>query len=328
MQLAGSVDRGAAAPAPGRVTVAQLNAWDVFDDVDDPRTRDTVRTSEEYRARLVKIAGLLARDLQAPDVLTLQEVEHQGVVDALLAMPQLAGLGYRAVVSTKADTRGIRNAILYRSDRVVLRHLEEPNPVTTLPPEDPQLIGSDRLFARSSMVATFSLAGAHDAATSAFTVINNHFKSKVGGPFWEPRRVAQGAFIGGLVDALRAAEPSIPVLVMGDLNATWDDGAYQRVHRRADGTTRLYDTLSVLPDADRYTYVYRKQPNLLDHLLVTPDLADAVESVRILHRNSIPESRSCVSTRARPAARATTTRSWRRSAFPAPLPDSGSRRRA
>lgn len=291
MQLTGTVEPSTSLPAPGRVTVAQLNAWDVFDDVDDPRSRDTVRTSEEYRVRLVKLAGMIARDLQAPDVLTLQEVEHQGVVDALLAMPQLDGLGYRAAVSTKADTRGIRNAILYRGERVVLRHLEEPNPVSTLPPEDPQLIGSDRLFARSSMVATFSLAGAADAATSAFTVINNHFKSKVGGPFWEPRRVAQGAFIGGLVDALRGAEPAIPVLVMGDLNATWDDGAYDRVRRRADGSARMHDALSALPDEDRYTYVYRKQPNLLDHLLVTPDLADAVESVRILHRNSIPESK-------------------------------------
>lgn len=291
MQLAGTVDRSAPGPAEGRVTVAQLNAWDVFDDVDDPRTRDTVRTSEEYRARLVKLAGMIARDLQAPDVLTLQEVEHQGVVDALLAMPQLAGLGYRAAVSTKADTRGIRNAILYRGERVELRSLEEPNPVTTLPPEDPQLIGADRLFARSPMVATFSLAGARDGVTGAFTVINNHFKSKVGGPFWEPRRVAQGAFIGGLVDALRGAEPSIPVLVMGDLNATWEDGAYGKVRRRDDGNDRMHDALSVLPDEDRYTYVYRRQPNLLDHLLVTPDLADAVESVRILHRNSIPESK-------------------------------------
>ena len=278
------------APTASTVTFGQFNVWNFFDTANDPRTRDTIYTSEQYRARLVKLAGFVARDLEAPDVLTLQELENEQTLDDLLRMPQLAGLGYRYVLSSKADTRGIRNAILYRADRVELRSLEEPNPVSTLPPEDPQLIGADRLFARASMVATFGLVGAQDASHAAFTVINNHFKSKLGGEFWEPRRRAQGAFIGGLVDALRGAEPNLPVIVAGDLNATYEDGAYQLLERRADGSARLHDTLRALPDEDRYTYVYRNQKNLLDHLLVTPDLGDAIESVRILHVNSGSDS--------------------------------------
>jgi predicted extracellular nuclease len=272
------------------ITLGTLNVWNWFDTVDDPRTRDTVYEPEPYRARMVKLAGLIARDLGAPDVLTLQELENATTLDDLLKMPQLAGLGYRYVLSEKADTRGIRNAILYRGDRVELRSIEEPNPVSTLPPEDPQLIGADRLFARSSMVATFGLVGATDARHAAFTVINNHFKSKLGGDFYEPRRRAQGAFIGGLVDALRGAEPNLPVIVAGDLNALPEDGAYQLLERRSDGSQRLFDAVQALPVEDRYTYVYRGQKNLLDHLMVTPDLRDAVESVRILHVNSTKDS--------------------------------------
>lgn len=284
------IERAVAPQAPS-VTLGQFNTWNWFDTVDDPRTRDTVYEPAEYRARITKLAGLIARNMGAPDVVTLQEIENAAVLDDLLKAPQLAGLGYQYVLSAKADTRGIRNAVLYRATKLELRSLEEPNPVSTLPPEDPQLIGADRLFARSSMVATFSFAGAWgDARGAAFTVINNHFKSKLGGDFYEPRRRAQGAFIGGLVDALRGAEPTIPVLVTGDLNATWDDGAYQRLRRHKDGSERLHDTLSALPDEDRYTYVYRGTKNLLDHLLVTPDLADAVESVRILHVNSGADS--------------------------------------
>jgi len=283
---------GATRADASTIAIGQLNVWNWFDTVDDPHARDTIYTPEQYQARLVKLAGLIARDLEAPDVLTLQELEHAGTLDDLLRMPQLAGLGYRSVVSGKADTRGIRNAILYREGRVVLRSLEEPNPVSTLPPEDPALIGADRLFARSSMVATFGLVGVSDAQHAAFTVINNHFKSKLGGEFYEPRRRAQGAFIGGLVDALRGAEPTLPVIVAGDLNATYDDGAYQLIERHGggDGAQRLWDTVRALPDEDRYTYVYRKQKNLLDHLMVTPDLRDAVESVRILHLNSEKDS--------------------------------------
>ena len=295
MQLLGNAptvmsSTGAGATRAPSVTFGQLNVWNWFDTDDDPHTRDTIYEPEQYRARLVKIAGLIARNMGAPDLVTLQEVENQRVIDDLLAMPQLAGLGYRSLVSSKADTRGIRNAMLYRGTRLELRALEEPNPVSTLPPEDPKLIGHDRLFARGSMVATFGIAGADDARYAAFTIINNHFKSKVGGDFWEPRRRAQGAFIGGLVDALRGAEPTVPVLVTGDLNATWEDGAYQRLQRRSDGSERLHDTLARLPESDRYTYVYRGRGNLLDHLLVTPDLDDAIESVRILHVNTGKDS--------------------------------------
>lgn len=283
----------AATPVDTLVTLGQFNVWDFFDTVDDPHTRDTIREPEQYRARLVKLAGLIARDMGAPDVVTLQEIENAAVLDDLLAAPQLRGLGYRYEMSPKADTRGIGNAILYRSDRVTLRSIENPNPISTLPREISQSIGNDRLFARSPQVATFSIAGqpwhAH-ATAGAFTIINNHFKSKLGGDFWEPRRQAQGTYIGGLVDALRGAEPAIPVIVTGDLNATWEDGAYQKLASRPDGSKRLHDTLSVLPDDDRYSYVYRKQPFLLDHLLVTPDLADAVEGVQILHINTRPDS--------------------------------------
>jgi predicted extracellular nuclease len=288
-----TVVRSTAARTETLVTLGQFNVWNWFDTVNDPHTRDTIYEPEQYRARIVKLAGLIARDLGGPDIVTLQEIENATVLDDLLAAPQLRGLGYRYVLSNKADTRGIRNAFLYRPERVVLRSVEEPNPISTLPPEDPQLIGHDRLFARVSQVATFSIAGepwGAQARAGAFTIINNHFKSKVGGPFWEPRRQAQGTFIGGLVDAIRGAEPTIPVIVTGDLNATWADGAYQKLQSRPDGSARLHDALAALPDEDRYTYVYRKSPFLLDHVLVTPDLVDAIEGVRILHLNTRPDS--------------------------------------
>lgn len=279
-----------ASPAGVDISLAQLNSWNWFDTVDDPRTRDTVYGEAQYRARITKLAGLIARDLKSPDVLTLQEIENAAVLDDLLRAPQLAGLGYRYILSSSADTRGIRNAILYRGEKLVLRSVEEPNPVSTLPPEDPNLGHGARLFARPPIVATFSVAGQPwgdgAAKAGAFTIVNNHFKSKLGGDVHEPRRRAQGAYIGGLVDALRGAAPDLPVLVSGDLNATYDDGAYQNLMRNRDGSDRMHDALRRLPDEDRYTYVYRGQKSLLDHLLVTPDIADAITGVQILHVNS------------------------------------------
>lgn len=279
MQL-GRLDSGATT-----VTIGQFNTWNFFDTKDDPHTADTVYSPEQYAVRLTKLSTLVADALHAPDVLALQEIENEGVLKDVLSAPALAKLGYKYVLG-QADGRGIGNAIIYRTDRVQLASTSQPNPDSDLPPED-KGPNANKLFARGPLMATFSRLGGNDAESGAvFTVIANHFKSKLGGDFYEPRRQAQGAFVGGLVDAARAASPSVPVFVLGDLNATPADGAYAKLTKRADGTTRVVDTVDKLADADRYSYIYRGQKDLLDHMMVTPDMVDAVQAVKILHINS------------------------------------------
>ena len=133
-----------------------------------------------------------------------------------------------------------------------------------------------------------TLTGALQAAVgvSQITMIANHFKSKLGGAKPEPRRQAQGAFVGDMVDQRRAANPSVPVIVLGDLNASYQDGAFQKLATRADGSQRLADMPMRLDAADRYTYSYRGSHDMLDHLLVTPELEAAATSVHIPHFNT------------------------------------------
>jgi predicted extracellular nuclease len=277
--------RPAAALEP--ITIGQFNTWNWFDAVDDPHKVDTVYTPDQYQARIGKMVLMIRDALGAPDVLALQEIENAQVLDDILARPELAGLGYKYVLGEFADTRGIRNAMLYRAGKVALDSVTQPNPHTDMTPEDPNLPQGDKLFARAPIEATFTQLGADGARTGAqLTVIANHFKSKLGGPMYEPRRVAQGAFVGDLVDAARAAQPAVPVLVLGDLNATPIDGAYKALVARADGTIRAHDTVDALPAEDRYSYIYRHEHDLLDHLMVDPEHASAIEGVRILHMNS------------------------------------------
>jgi predicted extracellular nuclease len=269
------------------VSLGQFNTWNWFDTVDDPHKIDTVYTPEQYQARIGKMVLMLRDTLGAPDVLALEEIENAQVLDDILARPELAGLGYRYVLGEFADTRGIRNAVLYRAGKVALDSVTQPNPHTDMTPEDPNLPQGDKLFARAPIEAHFTQLGADGARTGAhLTVIANHFKSKLGGPMYEPRRVAQGAFVGDLVDAARAAQPGVPVLVLGDLNATPADGAYKALVARPDGTVRAHDTVDSLPLADRYSYIYRKSHDLLDHLMVDPEHVGAVDGVRILHVDS------------------------------------------
>jgi predicted extracellular nuclease len=118
-------------------------------------------------------------------------------------------------------------------------------------------------------------------------VIANHWLAKLGGPMADPRRNEQGAFIGGLVDASRAAAPNRPVVALGDFNSGYGEQAYEHVAQHDDGSTRMQDTPVLgVADADRYTYLFHGQPDMLDHMLVTPDLGSAMTSAAIPHFDS------------------------------------------
>ena len=279
---------------PGTLSVAQLNIWNMFDTVDDPRTRDMVVPMGEYRARLAKLALTITTTLGSPDILSLNEIENQNVLDAILNQPSIKALGYKGKIQVLNDGRGIRTAVMYR-DSLELLSTAAPNP--KFPPNNDRGFGqidSSLLYSRPPLVANFRYTGAGQSleGVSNLTVIVNHFKSKLGGAKPEPRRQRQGEFLGEYVDGLTAKDPKSNIIVIGDLNATYDDGAYKKLAYRKDGSERLKDTLKTLSDDDRYTYVYRGKKNLLDHVLVTGGLFDALKSVEINHVNTAKDAKS------------------------------------
>ena len=75
------------------------------------------------------------------------------------------------------------------------------------------------------------------------------------------------------------------------LNANHGEGAYEKLAKRADGTTRFYDAPLRLKVEDRYTYNYRGQLDLLDHLMVDSAKADAITGVKILHINPTKDAK-------------------------------------
>lgn len=292
---------GAAAVKPDRtppaaaasLKIAQFNVENFFDTVDDPkgdpgRIGDQIPTAEEYRTKLSKLAIAISGQMGAPDIISLNEVENERVLTDLMALPAMKDLGYKSVIRTLNDRRGIRVAMLYRESKVDVVNVSEFNPDMKFPDSATGQVDPGKLYARAPLIVDFRLHGAAQAADGAglLTIITNHFKSKLGGSKPEPRRQAQGEQLGAWVDARRAQQPHVPVMVVGDLNATYDDGAYKKLASRADGTQRLYDVPLKMADADRYTYIYRGHRDMLDHMMVTPELQDALIGARIPHFNS------------------------------------------
>lgn len=283
--------REAGASAAALFRVGTFNVENYFDTVDTPGFDDEVPSAADYSTKVSKLSKAIADKFGGADVIALEEVENQRVIDDLLARPELKGLGYRSVIMPTNDRRGINVAMIYRPT-VEVTGVEQFNPKVEMPDGGRGQVDPSRLYARAPLVVDMRWTGAGQAIDGArdLTVIANHFKSKLGGSGPEPRRQAQGEMLGGLVDARRAAQPNRAVIVLGDLNATYEDGAFRKLASRADGSKRLFDTPLTLPDADRYTYRYRGRPDMLDHLLVTPDLQAVHVATSIPHFNSAPDA--------------------------------------
>ena len=70
---------------PREVTVATQNLFRLFDSTDEPTRADPILTAEELDLRLSKLSLLIVELLRVPDVLAVQEVEHEVVLEALAA---------------------------------------------------------------------------------------------------------------------------------------------------------------------------------------------------------------------------------------------------
>ncbi len=299
MRLMGANPPGLAAAAQpdpsATLRIAQMNMWNLFDTVNDPDTGDddSTPTPEQYQIKLEKIAKAIV-ELGTPDIISANEIENETVLNDLIARPELAKAGYKVLVQhANNDERGIRVGVLYKSDRLDPTNVEAPNPKFSFPDGGRGQIDRSLLYSRPPLVVDFKLRGAAQAGEGAglLTVAVNHFKSKLGGAAPEARRQMQGQYLGEWLDARRAVNPGNAVIVVGDLNADYGDGAYEKLAKRADGSTRLYDAAMKVRKSDRYTYIYRGQKNLLDHLMVDNARRDAIIGTDILHVNTAKGAR-------------------------------------
>jgi predicted extracellular nuclease len=286
-----TVERQGTAPAAAppssasTLTVASYNLENLFDAVDDPGKEDDVVAPERYAADLARRASSIGRLLGAPDVVGVQEVEKLEVLQDLAAQPELVPYSYQAVLVEGADGRGIDVGVLYRADRLFLRSAESRPACTALKPESPTvgcvLAGGAAgylLFGRPPLVARFTTANGGES----LTVIVNHFKSQGGDDaLGAATRLAMADHVNALVAELKAAEPDVPVLVLGDLNDFEDSATLGRL----TGTGRLANLSAANGRDTGYTYTFQGLSQTLDHILADPSLAGRVIDAKPVHIN-------------------------------------------
>ncbi len=290
----------------GDLVVTTFNVENLFDLVDNPDKDDIgtggAETPEELETQLAKLALAIEVELELPDILVLQEVENTGIAQELGDRVNAAtGTSYTAVSFETSDGRGIEVAFLYDADRVTLEdafQLSGPDVEAAFGPSSPSP-GREPLYGR------FTVNG--DDGGTVLHIVGNHFKSKGGDdpvfgldsaaglPFdriTEVQRKAQAQVVRDFVNGILDLDDEALVMVTGDLNdfqfgepGEGPDDPLSILEGMA-GEVPLTNLVFEEKDAERFSFVFDGNSQVLDHMLVSPELLDAVKAVDFLHFNA------------------------------------------
>ena len=279
------------------LTVASYNVLNL-----DPNDSDG--DADVADGRFDAIADQIVNNLNAPDILALQEVQdNDGSVNSdvtaadltlrtlIEAIASAGGPTYSFIDNTfiEDDQSGgepggnIRVAFLYNGARVELAE-------GSVRPVGDQAPGSPFNGARLPLVAEFRFNG------EDVTVVNNHFSSKGGSapifgveqPFEERQ---EDVTVNGSLDERRAQSDAVQnfvnglededVVVLGDFNEFEFVSPVTELETDA-GLNNLTETL---PEDERYSFIFQGNSQSLDHILVSDSLLDGAE-FDIVHVNS------------------------------------------
>jgi predicted extracellular nuclease len=299
-----------AGPALAPVDASELRA----------ATYNVLNLSAVQSDRIAILADQIVNKLGSPDILGLQEImdndgkegqeaisadlTYQGIIDAVL---DLGGpeYGFLNIDPTPGAEGGIplgniRVGFLFRLDTglslVDAPHGDAKTPVEVLDegglprlslnpgridPNNPAFYSS-----RRPLVASFEYRG------QPLFLINNHFVSKgedrdLFGEFQPPildseaQRLGQAQVVHDFVAEILAVAPDSRVIVMGDLN----DFQFSPPIKLLEGEI-MQNLIKGLPPEEQYSYVYDGNSQVLDHILITDGLSDALVSLDVLHLNA------------------------------------------
>jgi predicted extracellular nuclease len=251
-------------------------------------------------------AQLIVDHLRSPDLLAIEEIQdndgatNSAVTDASvtwgLLIDAIRAVGgpeyqYRQVDPVDDQDGGepggnIRVGFLFRTDRG-LSFVDRPGGTSTtattvvshpsgprlsfspgrVAPQDPAFVDT-----RKSLAGEFRLHG------KKVFVVANHFSSKTAddplfGRVQPPIRASelarhgQAQAVNDFVDQLVAADPNAKVIVLGDIN----DFEFSQTVQLLEGGV-LTTLIATLPKAERYSYVFEGNSQVLDQILVSNPL--------------------------------------------------------
>ncbi|MCP4656647.1 MAG: hypothetical protein GY856_14635, partial [bacterium] len=263
-------------------TVGSLNLWRLFDHVGNADVSE-----EEYNRRLAKFSIYIRDVLKSPDILGVQEAEKIGVLNALAAeiVADDATVVYTAYLVEGNDIGGIDVGFLVR-DTVSVTSVTQ--------------LGAGEMFSfpghsdiplhdRPPLLLEASYIGG--ATPFAIAVMVNHTRSLIGiddpdpdGAFVRQKRFEQAQSIAQKVQDFQTADPTTPLVLVGDFNAFQFTDGYVDVVGQIAGDFDPSENLLSGPDLvsldltnevlrrplrQRYSFIQYGNAQVLDHALTS-----------------------------------------------------------
>jgi hypothetical protein len=258
---------------PSQITIATFNVENLDPkkesvskvDGNTPRNVDDDVKDGKFAA----LAGQIVTNLQAPDIIALQEVQDNDGAElssevnaSLTASTLIKAIGsvggptyeYREIAPKNGQDGGqpggnIRVGFLFNPQRVKLQKVER--------------FADDPAFAESRK----PLVGEFLFNNTPITLVNNHFASKNGGTASNTQRKNQAIIVNKfVVDQLKTV-PSANIVVLGDLNDTPASPPIKTLQG-----SELKNLVDNIPLTDRFSFVFRGSKEQIDQILVTPNL--------------------------------------------------------
>jgi uncharacterized protein len=269
-----------------------------------------------------RLAAQIVGNLRSPDMIGIEEVQdnsgaaNNGVVDAsetwrllIEAITRAGGplYEYRQIDPVDNQDGGapganIRVGFLFRTDRG-LSFIDRPGGDSVMPttviahPSGPRLSFSPGRIdpANPAFFETRkSLAGEFRFRGKKLFVVVNHFSSKTDdqplfGRFQPPNRLSeiarhgQARVINDFTDQILALDPRANVIVLGDIN----DFEFSQTVDILEGEGELYSAIKDLDPAERYSYVFEGNSQVLDQILLSRNIYEHFPySYDVVHVNS------------------------------------------
>jgi predicted extracellular nuclease len=277
----------------GDFVITTFNVENLFDLENEPEKDDerTTPSPEELETKLRKLEGVIRAELRLPDIIVIQEVENSTVLTQLAErVNQGGGTSYVATSLGSSDRRGIENGFLWDQQRVALEEAK----LLSGPDVEKAFGLTSESPGREPLIGRFEVRG------SSVIVVGNHFRSKGGDdPLFglndpphrrsETQRKAQARVVRDYADSILNNDPTAWLVVAGDLNDfEFGEPGEGPDHPLAileggDGQVPLANLILREDKAERFTYIYQGNGQVLDHILVSPKMLERLAAVDILH---------------------------------------------
>jgi uncharacterized repeat protein (TIGR01451 family) len=257
-----------------------------------------------YTLKIDKGSLVVRNVLNYPDIIGMVEVEDQTALDALVAKintdAALEGqfpnyVGYLVESNLNSSDNDQDVGFIVKSSRVTVISVEQgllPGGVRATF-TDPVDSSTDILNDREPLILRATIQRSPADPVLPVTVIVNHLRSlididnePVEGPRVREKRRRQAEYLANLVQSLRATEPNI--VLVGDFNAfQFNDGYVDLLGTiKGDPTPdaevtlaspdlvdpNLIDLVTLEPVNEQYSFIFNGNPQVLDHVVVTPEL--------------------------------------------------------